>query len=663
MQKSKKKTFLFLSFSLLMFISTIEIFSQVSMADSLLKILPFEKNDSLKIVILRDIGFSYYRTNPVKSKKYLLEAMELAKKTNNKFQFCKALIDYGSLQIDMGKYDTAIVILTNLLADPYSEAHYKIKGPILGNLATVYLDQDNYIKAQQCYLQAIEIFEKNNDQYNLVISYGNLCLVLIHQKFYAKTIQYAEKLYNLGVKNNDKESVTNALSTLSSCYTRTGNYTKALIVLNQSLSSALTQDNSSQLFYVYSNFGEYYLATKDYDKAVIQLVKADSIGRTLTYNKNRGVNLSLLGKAYTLKNDYTKAKSVLQKAESMLTGIEKKNELRELYQVMAEVEKKSGSINKAYDYLSKYASLKDSTYDDATSAKIAELEISFQTAKKEKDILILKQESDNKTARIEETKRLAYFLIGSFLTLLLISFLSFRNYKNKQTIQAQQIKELEQERQIVAADSILKGQEDERSRLAKDLHDGLGGMLSSIKMALSTFSNTLFMKGNQILPEESAEGLNRAISMLDSSIQELRSVARNLMPEALVKFGLRDALQDFTGNINQSGTLQIDYQTFGLEERLEQNTEIVVFRIVQELLNNAIKHAEATNVMVQLVRTDNRLSLTVEDNGKGLDVRTLETAKGIGWTNIQSRVNYLNGKLDIDSQPGKGTSVHIELPV
>ena len=156
----------------------------------------------------------------------------------------------------------------------------------------------------------------------------------------------------------------------------------------------------------------------------------------------------------------------------------------------------------------------------------------------------------------------------------------------------------------------------------------------------------------------------RSLDMIDTSIKELRRVAHNMMPEALVKFGLDTALRDFCNDINQSGALKVNYQSIGMQQTtIDQTAAITIYRIVQELLNNIMKHAAAKNAIVQLSKTDDLLSLTVEDDGKGFDTSILRAARGIGWGNIQTRVEYLKGKTDIQSAPEKGTSVHIEMNI
>ncbi len=631
---------------------------QTPVADSLLKQLPFQKNDSLKIAMLRDIGFDYYRTNAAKSANYLKEAIALAQKTSNTYQHFGAWLDYASLKIDMGQFDSATIILKRLLNEPFAAGNYRMRAAALSNLATVYLDQDDYLEAEQYYLKAIDVYEKNNAPSELVVaSYGNICFVYTDLKQYQNAIKYANKLYGIAAKINDPASMVIALGFLSASYTRLGTPEKTLPLLNEALTLSLKQQNPNQRFEVYSDFGEYYIAVKQYDKAITQLVKADSIAKTLTNNRHRGSNLALLGRAYTLKGDYRNARKILEQAAALLTGDGKRNERRELYLALAEVENKSGNDNSAYNYLYKYAGLKDTLYDAATTAKIAELEINYQTAKKEKDILQLQQETKNKTDSIHNSRTYTYILLGSFVTLLLISLLSYRTYKQKQLLQQQEIKQLQSEKLLLATESILKGQEDERSRMAKDLHEGLGGMLSGVKLTLGA------MKGNVLLSEENARLFTKAFEQLDSSIGEMRRVAHNMMPEALVKLGLQQALQDYCDGISQTQALTINCEFHGLEQRLQNSTEIIVYRILQELINNIIKHAHAGTVLVQVIRNNALLNITVEDNGHGFSNEEARLKNGTGLKNIQSRVDYLKGELDIRSEAGKGTSVLISFAV
>jgi len=245
--------------------------------------------------------------------------------------------------------------------------------------------------------------------------------------------------------------------------------------------------------------------------------------------------------------------------------------------------------------------------------------------------------------------------MGGAFVLIIISSLGYRNYQHKQKLQQVRISELETEQQLTATEAVLKGEEQERTRLAKDLHDGLGGMLSGIK---HSFGN---MKQNLIMTPDNHQAFERSMDMLDSSIKEMRRVAHNMMPENLLKFGLDVALRDFCIDISANTPLQVNYQSMGLTDvLLEQTKSIGIYRIVQELIHNSLKHASAQTALVQISKTDNLIAVEVEDDGVGFNINELKRAKGIGWSNIQNRVDFLYGKLDVQSEPGKGTSVHIE---
>ena len=256
--------------------------------------------------------------------------------------------------------------------------------------------------------------------------------------------------------------------------------------------------------------------------------------------------------------------------------------------------------------------------------------------------------------KIIERKNLLNYLLGSgVLSLVLIFALLYRNYRQKQRLQHQRIADLETEKKLMAAEAVLKGEEQERTRLAQDLHDGLGGMLSGIKYSFNT------MKGQLVMTQENTLAFERSMDMIDSSIQEMRRVAHNMMPEALVKFGLNTALKDFCNDINQTGALQLSFQSIGLDETaIDQTISITIYRIVQELVNNTMKHSGAKTGLVQVSLMQQILTVTVEDDGSGFDVLL---AEGMGWKNIRNRVEFLKGKLDVQSENNKGTSVHIEI--
>jgi signal transduction histidine kinase len=321
-------------------------------------------------------------------------------------------------------------------------------------------------------------------------------------------------------------------------------------------------------------------------------------------------------------------------------------------QLLTEIEERSGRIDKAYQYQKQWMQVSDSMKKEKVQRQMNETEAKYQNEKKERSILELQKSNALQLLSLQKKSTFNYFLIGSVAALLVTGFLGYRNFRSHQQLakqqdelQQQHIRELEKDKHLVAVDSMLKGQEEERSRLAKDLHDGLGGLLSGVKFSLSN------MKDNLIITPDNMAVFGRSLDMLDMSIKELRRVAHNMMPE------------EYCNTINGTKLVTVKYQSLGMEHRLDKATEIIIYRIVQELLNNILKHAVASETFVQLIRENNRLNIVVEDNGAGFDTSLLENNKGAGWTNIRSRVEYLKGELDIHSEPGKGTLVNMEFKV
>jgi len=200
---------------------------------------------------------------------------------------------------------------------------------------------------------------------------------------------------------------------------------------------------------------------------------------------------------------------------------------------------------------------------------------------------------------------------------------------------------------------MISGQEAERGRIARDLHDGLGGLFSTVKMYFSSLGHRQ--------PEITDDDLyKKSVELIESAGNEVRKIAHNLMPEVLLKFGLISAVEELCKQINKGGVIKVSFQSYNMEERLASSTEIMLYRILQELLNNILKHAEATYVIVQFNRHEEKLNVIVEDNGRGFNAKSTSKGNSIGLETIKTRVNYLRGELNIDSKPGVGTTVMME---
>ena len=300
-----------------------------------------------------------------------------------------------------------------------------------------------------------------------------------------------------------------------------------------------------------------------------------------------------------------------------------------------------GNKEKAVKFFKKYDAAVVHFIDKNYRETIVDMEVKYETEKKELLIASLEKE------------KLFYIWLGIIGVMLLLMFLGILFYRHRLNIQKrklaeQQIKQLEQEKLLISTQAILDGETAERSRLARDLHDGLGGMLSVIKLNLKD------MKGFSILDTPDVVRFNNALEMLDQSIGELRRVAHHIMPESLMRYGLKVSLEDFCRAIPGA-----NFKYFGDAPRLDSHLEILIYRCAYELVNNAVKYSEAENINVQLIIDNGLVSLTVHDNGIGFEPETV--TYGSGLNNIKTRIASYNGKMNIYSSQGKGKEINIEI--
>lgn len=253
-----------------------------------------------------------------------------------------------------------------------------------------------------------------------------------------------------------------------------------------------------------------------------------------------------------------------------------------------------------------------------------------------------------------------YFLF--FLLLIGSGFILFKviDHKYKQIlvlkekeIREQTIKELKRDHQLIASRAVLEGEEKERGRISRDLHDGLGGRLSGIMISLSN------LKKNIVDPELK-EKLDKALDQLNSAIAEVRMIAHNIMPESLVNFGLKDALNDLCDDLRDNKKTQVSFLFYGEPFRFDNSIETSFFRIAQEAVNNALKYAESTKIVVQLIQDESWVNLTIQDNGKGFEVENNKNKNTGGLKNIRARAESFDGRFNIDSRLGIGTEIIVE---
>jgi signal transduction histidine kinase len=533
-----------------------------------------------------------------------------------------------------------------------------------------FLSREMYPEAMLCYLNGLKIEEKRGDEIRIADLNDDLGVVYYNMEVFDKSLAYHQKALDIYLAGQNTPGVARVLSHLGSLYSsrhfcEPRNEEEKLIDFNTAISyfeKSITQysligngrgiaNGNQNIAAVYNQMGKPETALGFIQKSIDFYRQSDD-------PDGFSGALYTLGKAYVRLNEFDKAIQAFRESEEIGLKHNLKEGIQYLYEAIAYPYYAIGDYKNAYLYYIRYMTIRDSVYNSEKSRQIIELETKYQSEVKENKILRL-------TSEKRRRNNIVYLLVGVIILLgLSINYYVRLLRKNRiiadQNIEIREkkIAELEKERLYLAARSVMEGEEAERSRLASDLHDGLGGLLSGIKINLSS------MKENAVITHENVHAFNHALSLLDTSISELRRIAHNMMPETLNHYGLKTALEDFCTQVSPAGQPALALQFFGDEIRFTKEIELTMYRIVQELVNNALKHSGATQINIQLFSEPKRLFAQVTDNGKGFDPEMIDKErKGKGIDNIRDRVTAINGKFEIWSQPGQGAEITVEMEI
>ena len=613
-------------FALFLF-ANVTTFAQRAQVDSMLNLARHLPDNSDKVMLYSDAGDMLVNLGEIDSAKYYYTvSRDLSEKIDFFYgEYCYAVCITDLLRYE-GHYDSALFINKQMLEKALKHADESIICKCYGCIGLCYENKGWWETALENYLTGLAIAEKNDYQYIIGITYDKLQLLYYHIGNYEEGIRYGEMALKL---LPGFPIYIGALINLSSNHIGRGNYAEAKFYL-QKVDSVLQE--SPSLYYqaeMELGYTALYAVANEWDKVVeyanIALPRYHTLGFPDRIN---GLQLTLA------ENDiYNKrlesAKSTLDSALIISTKYQFLSNIVRCMDLLSKVAIMEGDFATYRQWRNKTDSVQN-VITNETQLRIAEeLKTKYDTEKKDFQIAALSKE-----------RRLFFVLMiaGGVLVVLILAVLLYRNRLQRK------------QKQLFAAQVALESETAERSRLAKDLHDGLGGMLSLVKLNLND------MKGLKVMEHSDAEHFSKAIDMLDNSITELRRVAHHIMPESLVRSGLKTSLEDFAAAVPNA-----EFHFFGQESRLETNLEITLYRSAHELVNNVLKHASATHIDIQLVQEPDRISLTVSDNGNGFD--TAQTAGGIGLQNIRNRIAVYNGEMHIYSNQKSGTEINIEIPL
>jgi len=571
-----------------------------------------------------------------------------------------------------------------------AKVHYK--------LASIKKESSLNLSAIEHYKIALKIYLHHGDMAKAAILYTGLGNYFEKISFYDSAAIYYHKYLDNITPNTNAVNVAIVHGNLGKVYQKLGEFDIAREYLKSAYKVIINSTNYKEIGRLYNKMGSLEVELENYSLAKDQFLKADSVFRKYKYDdgiSNSHVNLAVLyakqgffdlsiskydsamvyyrdndipdgmivvweGKAhaYLKKEIYDTALiycdsslSLAKKTQNLNRQIEIYNQIISIYSELEDWENAANTIVLLND-------VEDIIFSLKKTITVNDLRIKYNRDKDQLKIFNLE------TARLEQeynnlklAKQRNIFLyagIGLIIfAFFLLFFFRYRARKN-QVIAEQRIQQLQEEKKLMAARFLVEGQENERKRIASAIHDSLGVLLSTSKMHITAIKDSD--------PENKAL-IDKATKFLDEANSEMRKISHNMMPGALSKLGLCEALEDLFETLDETEGIDARMEVLGPKERLPENQEIMIYRVVQEMVNNSLKHSKADRIDLTLVIHPDELDLSYSDNGKGFDVEEVMAKKTMGIQSIRSRVKFLDGIIKIDSSPGKGVVYRISVPV
>lgn len=612
--------------------------------------------DSVKLQLLTDLNWLYLSSNLTRAKQYAEDELLLAQKTNNQKFIAQAYNDLGIVCIKQSQFkealnwhQKALDIRLNLPSKLDIASSYSKIGYCLSEL-------DFYGLALKNQLQALKIFKELNDKVKIAYTINNLCYLYTALSQWDKEIELAKQSYAIGIELNDPTITAVALNNIGSSFEKKLDFTRAIQYKKIALQEFIKLNDSSSIASMMNNLGYYYRQLNQNTEAAYYYNKGKIVAQQVNDLNSLAIFYANLGSLYIDLKKFDLAQENLTQSEKLCKQQSILSTLIPVYKSFGDLNAYKGNGPIAVNYYNQYAALKDSLFNSDLSQQFSEMQTRYETNEKEAQNQVLQIENNLTKSELQRSNVTKWTLAISLLLIVLVFYLFYQNhtFKQKQSLQAERLQQ-----QQLNAKAVIAAEEKERQRIARDLHDGLGQRLSATKLNVSGLQSL-------IQPDQTQQEIlfKNALTLLDESVKDVRGISHNLLSHGLLKAGLASALKEFVEQIKTPDGFKINLEIIGLEQRLDFGIENVLYRVLQEIVNNIIKHAQASIINIQLIKHQNELSLMVEDNGVGFVLdNILASGKGIGLKNIESRISLINGKVFFDSFPSKGTTVNIEIPV
>ncbi len=615
--------------------------------DSLLTVLhkleamsPSIAKDTLRVLPLKKLMYYYTYVNPDSSLFYTQQLLAISQKTNNNKSIVYCYNYFGYL--------------------------YNLEG--------------NYFLAANSYFQALTLAEKINDPKQILQSKRQLTEAYFNLEDYPKALKYAHESLDLARKLNDKQNEElGSMVIIGNIYIKQGYLEEAKKIFEETYQKAILKNDIDFIPLSFNSLGLVAYQLKSYDEAISFFKKEINYYEPTTI---RYANAQIeIARSLMAKQQYQEAISILIPAQKIAQQDGNDSLLPNCYQLLYESYKAQGNTTQALQYNEKFMVLKDSLSKESTQKRINSLQLEYDNTQKEsqlqkKNIELL--EEKNQSQQITQTRNL--FLGGGLLAVLIAGILFWNNKKlnlKNQQIESQKTQILLAQEQLENANQTLEfrvnertnalavaneeiktavftGQSIERKRVASELHDNLSSLLSALKMSLQAIKT-------DNLTDSEKKIYGNIKEMMGNAYSEVRNISHNIMPEGLERDGLYKIVEKLVEKLNQNQQLSFKLIGNNMAERPPMAIELNLYSIILELINNIIKHAEASQANIEMTKELNMLIVKVTDNGKGLD--TTKSSDGTGLGNIKARLDAMNGTISVMSDAKKMTVFEIKIPI
>ena len=604
-------------------------------------------NDSVRIALFLKHAWELKYEMPEKAVAFTNEAIRLAEDRGFKKQEAGAWYYKSVIYYLTSRYDSALLFSENAISsyrdlnDNYGIASiYNLRGLVQEKVG-------EYDGAIANYQESLQHAQKTDNLYGQSNPLHNIGLIYYKTEDYDQAMNYLFKALAVREKIGDSILIAQSYLSIGGAYADDGDTTRAIEYQEKALRFFRLKNDLYDLAIVYSNLGALYLAMNQLPKAERYLMESLSLQHRINNHEGRVKALINLADLNNLKHSFQQGALLAKQALAVCDSFNLKPESRLAYQALISSYENMEMFREGFLAQKKLRAISDTLLNEEKVKQISMLETRYQVKEKEQKILFQ-----------QETLEKTYLIIGSLVLLVallvLVVMLARGRFRKKQAL-------LQKENEIAVREAYIRAsiesQEDERKRFAQDIHDGMGQLISALKLMLQPITSTTSL-------EDRVAVVERSEKLLNEMHHEIRRIAFNLMPHTLLQSGLVAALREAAYRINSAGKVQVHVSSFDIPERLKEVQEVSLYRIIQEWVNNVLKYAVATNIEIQIVGHEQEVSVTIEDNGIGLDPVKLEQGSGNGWKNIRSRVNLIKGSLDVDAAAGRrGTTLTIRMPV